>query len=70
MNEEKYFYDIPLTMRKATKDYYNITITEEQLNDGAEWVKAHKGTNIVDTPLWVLISLGVQAIQKESEDKA
>jgi hypothetical protein len=57
-------------VKKATKDYYNIPITEEQLNGGAEWVKAHKGTDIVDTPLWVLISLGVKAITAESEDKA
>jgi len=54
-------------MKKATEDCY-IPITEEQLNGGAEWVKTHKGTNIVDTPLWVLISLGVQAIQAESEE--
>lgn len=55
-------------MKEATKYSYNIPITEEQLNGGAEWVKAHKGTNIVDTPLWVLISLGLEAIRKESED--
>ena len=45
-----------------------IKLTLEQIEGGAEWVKAHKGTNIVDTPLWVLISLGVQAIQAESEE--
>jgi hypothetical protein len=36
-----------------------IKLTLEQIEGGAEWVKAHKGTDIVDTPLWVLISLGV-----------
>jgi len=49
--------------------YRSIVITEEQLNGGAEWVKTHRGTNVVETPLWVFISLGVQAIRKESEDK-
>ena len=64
---EEYFCNIPITMKEATEYCYNIPITEEQIKGGAEWVKAHKGTNIVDTPLWVLISLGIQAIQKESE---
>ena len=57
-------------MKKAIEDCYNIPITEKQLNGGAEWVKAHKGTNIVDTPLWVLISLGYEAIRAESEVNA
>ena len=46
-----------------------IGITEKQLNGGAEWIRTHKDTDIVDTPLWVLISLGYEAIRKESEDK-
>ena len=46
-----------------------IPITDEQLSGGAEWIRTHKGTNIVDTPLWVLISLGYEAIRKESENK-
>ena len=49
--------------------YHSIDISEEQLNGGEEWVKTHKDTSVLETPLWVLISLGVQAIQKESEDK-
>lgn len=47
-----------------------IKLTLEQIEGGADWVREHKDTQILDTPLWVLISLGVQAIQKESEDKA
>lgn len=46
-----------------------ISLTKEQLYGGEEWVRTHKGTTVAETPLWVFISLGVQAIQKESEDK-
>ena len=45
-----------------------LKLTLEQIEGGADWVRTHKDTPILDTPLWVLISLGVQAIQKESED--
>lgn len=44
-----------------------IPITEAQLNGGEDWVKAHKGTDIVDTPLWVFISLGIKALQREAK---
>ena len=47
-----------------------IKLTLEQIEGGADWVRTHKDTQILDTPLWVLISLVVQAIQTESEDKA
>lgn len=56
-------------MKVVDRAYLSIGITEQQLNGGEEWVKTHRGTSIVETPLWVFISLGVQAIQKESEDK-
>jgi hypothetical protein len=44
-----------------------IKLTLEQIEGGADWVKTHKDTPILDTPLWVLISLGVRAITEESE---
>lgn len=45
-----------------------MSLTKEQLNGGEEWVKTHKDTNIVETPLWVFISLGVQAINRQNEE--
>ena len=38
-----------------------ISITDTQISGGAEWVRTHKGTHIMDTPLWVLVSLGLQS---------
>ena len=32
---------------------------------GADWVRNHRGVEVMDTPLWVLISLGVLAIEQE-----
>ncbi len=45
-----------------------IKLTLEQLEGGVDWVRAHKDTPLLDTPLWVLISLGYEAIRKESEE--
>lgn len=47
-----------------------IKLTLEQIEGGADWVRTHKDTPLLDTPLWVLISLGIQAIQAESEVNA
>ena len=55
-------------MKVVGRKYHSIGISEEQLNGGVDWVRKHTGTDIVDTPLWVLISLGYDAIRKESED--
>ena len=32
-----------------------------------DWIKTHKDTKVEDTPLWVLIGLGVMVLE---EDKA
>lgn len=44
-----------------------LSLTREQMYGGREWIKTHKGTQIADTPLWVLISLGILAVQEENE---
>ena len=44
-----------------------VSLTREQVYGGREWVKTHKGTQIADTPLGVLISLGILAIQEDKE---
>lgn len=38
-----------------------IIITDTQINGGVEWVRTHKYTPIMETPLWVLVSLGAQS---------
>ena len=46
--------DLPETMNV-------IALTEEELHGGRQWIREHQGTRVSDTPLWVLISLGVQS---------
>ena len=44
-----------------------LTLTEEQVTSGKEWIRTHKGTQVLDTPLWVLISLGILALEEEDD---
>lgn len=46
---------------------FSMGMTEKQLYGGKKWIREHKGTPVAETPLWVLISLGVMAVE---EDKA
>lgn len=32
-----------------------------------EWIKTHRDTEIMDTPLWVLIGLGVMILEEEEK---
>ena len=45
-----------------------IKLTIEQIEGGADWVRTHKDTPLLDTPLWVLISLGILAMKEEQDD--
>ena len=33
-----------------------------------KWIKENRDTNVENTPLWVLISLGVKALNEEKEE--
>ena len=52
----------------AEETVFTIGLPESQLNGGKEWIKNHKETEVMDTPLWVLISLGVLAIKEGQDD--
>ena len=32
-----------------------------------DWIKTHKDTKVEDTPLWVLIGLGVMILEEDKE---
>lgn len=34
-----------------------------------EWIKSHRDTRVDDTPLWVLVSLGVMVLEEDENDK-
>ena len=40
---------------------------EKMYGGGAKWIREHKDVDVMDTPLWVLISLGISAIQQEEK---
>ena len=44
-----------------------VSLTREQVYGGREWIKNHRGVKVADTPLWVLISLGILALEEENE---
>ena len=46
----------------------NKVIIEVDSGAAKEWIKTHTDTEVKDTPLWVLIGLGVMVL--EEEDKA
>lgn len=61
--------DMPKGGSFGTEDtVFTIGLSESQLNGGKEWVKNHKDTEVMDTPLWVLISLGVLAMKEVQDD--
>ena len=61
--------DIPTGgMFRSEETVARMGITESQLKGGKGWIKNHKGTDVLDTPLWVLISLGAMAIHEEEDD--
>ena len=33
------------------------------------WLKEHKDSNVVDTPLWVLINLGVMVLEEKGGEE-
>lgn len=41
---------------------------ETTAREAKEWIRSHRGDNIGDTPLWVLIGLGIGAMLEESEE--
>ena len=45
----------------------SMGMTESQVKGGKEWIRTHKGTQVLDTPLWVLISLGILALEEEDD---
>ena len=45
----------------------NKVIIEVDSGAAKEWIKTHTGTKVEDTPLWVLIGLGLMILE---EDKA
>lgn len=61
--------DMPKGELFGTEDtVFTIGLPESQLNGGKEWIKNHKDTEVMDTPLWVLISLGVLAMKEVQDD--
>ena len=61
--------DMPKGGLIGTEDtVFTIGLPESQLNGGKEWIRNHKETEVMDTPLLVLISLGVLAMKEEQND--
>lgn len=46
----------------------NFTLTQDQETGGREWIRTHKDVPVVETPLWVLISLGIIAVREEHDE--
>lgn len=44
-----------------------MSLTKEQLHGGRKWIREHRDTRVIDTPLWVLISLGIMAVEDEEK---
>lgn len=43
------------------EEHIVISIPKSKIYEGGNWIRERKGTLIMDTPLWVLISLGLQS---------
>lgn len=52
----------------SLKLYSHNEDSETTAREAKEWVRSHRGTNIGDTPLWVLIGLGIGAMSEEREE--
>ena len=62
--------DIPKGQMLQTEEKtYPISISESRMKSGKEWIKQHPNVQVMDTPLWVLISLGMLAMQEMQEEK-
>ena len=45
-----------------------LVLTDDQETGGREWIRTHRNVPVMETPLWVLISLGIIAVREEHDE--
>ena len=54
-------------MKAVDKDDWNFCRIRHNEEEAIKWLQENRKTDVGDTPLWVLISLGVRALKEGKE---